>query len=132
MTPESILLRQIQLALSPSGTRVWRNNVATGWVGDVQRLSGDDVFIRNARPLHAGLCKGSSDLIGFHPVRITPEMIGCVVAVFLAVEGKTGRARTTAEQDTFQRAVEGAGGIAIVGWEAEVVREAVVGWTGGR
>jgi hypothetical protein len=128
MTPESILLRQIQLALSPAGTRVWRNNVATGWVGDVQRLSGNDVYIRNARPLHAGLCKGSSDLLGFHPVRVTAEMIGRNVAVFLAIEGKTGRARTTAEQDTFLRAVEHAGGIAIVGREAEAVREAVVGW----
>jgi hypothetical protein len=128
MTPESILLRAIQLTLSRTGARLFRNNTGVGWTGDVTRLSGNDVLIRNARPLHAGLTKGSSDLIGWTPVTITAEMVGLTMAVFTAIEGKTERQRPTTEQDTFLRAVERAGGIAIVGKNENAVREAVVGW----
>lgn len=124
MTAESALLRSIQLTLSPAGVRLFRNNTAQGWVGDAIKLSNGDVLIRNARPLHAGLTKGSSDLIGWSPRQID----GRSVAVFTAIEGKTARQRPTAEQTAFLQAVERAGGIAVIGREAEAVREAVVNW----
>jgi len=53
------------------------------------------------RHITAGLCKGSSDLIGIAPC-----------GRFLAVEVKTPRGRVSAEQRTFIDAVNAAGGIA--------------------
>jgi hypothetical protein len=62
----------------------------------------------------AGLHKGSSDLIGWKTVEITPDMVGQHVAIFTAVEVKTGSGRTTAEQEQFLQAVRAAGGIGVV------------------
>jgi hypothetical protein len=77
----------------------------------------DAVLIHDARPLHAGLCEGSSDLIGWTPVTITPDMVGTTIAVFTAVEVKTGRVRVTEAQTRFLDAVTAAGGIARVARE---------------
>jgi hypothetical protein len=41
-----------------------------------------------------GLCPGSSDLIGWHSVTITPDMVGSKVAVFTAIESKRPGHRT--------------------------------------
>lgn len=59
------------------------------------------MLIYDARPLHAGLCVGSSDIIG-----ITPD------GRFLAVEVKTKTGRATAEQIRFIDAVRRKGGVA--------------------
>lgn len=120
---ESELGRRIQVALSSIGARLFRNNVALGWVGNqVVRVSRPtpvtlcpgDVLIRNARPLHAGLCEGSSDYIGFNPITITSEMVGARVAVFVAVEVKTATGRPSQAQKNFIEAVKSAGGVAFV------------------
>lgn len=122
MTAEPRLLRQI---LRDHGARpdlrLFRNNVAMGWVGDqVQRganslpvqLGPGDVVVRNARPLHAGLCEGSADLIGWRIMTVTPEMVGQRLALFAAVEVKTGRQQPTDPQRRFLDAVDGSGGVA--------------------
>lgn len=122
MTSESPLLRSIQIALSRLGARVLRNNVGTGWTGKVLRcvkqtqitVYPGDVVVCKARPLHAGLAVGSSDLIGWAPVTIRPEMVGKTLAVFMAVEVKAGRTQLTKEQSDFLEAVRAAGGIAVV------------------
>lgn len=119
---ESLLLKQIQVAASSLGARLFRNNVGLGWVGEVIRpakpvtvsVTPGDILIRRARPLHAGLCEGSGDLIGFKSIQITPEMVGRTVAVFASVEVKTHHTRTTKEQFAFQNAVREAGGIGII------------------
>lgn len=109
---EANLMRSILLACSRGATRLWRNNVAQAWVGTPVRfqratsinVGPDDVLIRNARPLHAGLCAGSSDLIGY--------TVRDGVAVFTALEVKTSTGRATPEQKQFLEVVGGAGGIA--------------------
>lgn len=112
---ESELGRRIQVALSTIGARMFRNNVALGWVGNaVQHLGNGDVLIRNARPLHAGLCEGSSDYIGFNSITITQEMVGARVAVFVACEVKTTTGRVSEAQRNFIAAVKQAGGVAFV------------------
>ena len=78
--------------------------------GQVQRMRDGSVLIKNARPLHAGLCAGSSDLIGWTVVEITPDMVGRKIAVFTAVESKTATGRATAEQLHFINTVRAAGG----------------------
>lgn len=98
---ESELGRKIQVALCKAGARVWRNNVGLGWTGEAIHCGGD-IILKNARPLHSGLCEGSSDFIGIYNGR------------FLAVEVKTDRGRTTDVQENFIRMVNENGGIAFV------------------
>lgn len=91
-----------------------------GWIGRSRRISKPeivqlkpgDIIIQDGRPLHAGLCEGSSDLIGWTERTVTPEMVGKKVAIFTAVEVKTINGRATAEQLNFISRVRQAGGIA--------------------
>lgn len=62
-----------------------------------------------------GLCKGSSDLIGWTPVTVTPDMVGKKIAVFTAVEvklNKNGKYKATDDQKRFISAVLNNGGFA--------------------
>ena len=107
--------KRIMLRASELGKRLFRNNTAMGWAGKVQINHEKDgsltAVVRKAHPLHAGLCVGSSDLIGFTPTIVTQEMVGRVVAVFTAVEVKDGT-KPTPEQLNFIEQVKKAGGIA--------------------
>ncbi len=111
---ESPLMRKIRLVLASHGTRLFRNNVGQAWVGKVRGRGAETIVLEHPRPLHAGLCVGSSDLIGWHPVTITPDMVGRTVAVFCAVETKSADGRLRTEQRAFLQAVREAGGVAVV------------------
>ena len=89
------------LALSGAGCVVWRQNTGLAWVGQAFDLKQGGVMIQNPRRLHAGLCVGSSDIIG-----IAPD------GRFLAVEVKTKTGKVTKEQQRFIEAVKQHGGIA--------------------
>lgn len=99
--PETTLVRTLLIRASEWGARLFRNNV--GMLED-----------RHGNKVRYGLCVGSSDVIGWLPVVVTPEMVGQTVAVFVAFETKMGVRRATDEQAKFLRAVAGAGGIAAV------------------
>lgn len=92
------VLRNILLACGRAGVRLWRNN--TGALED-----------KTGRVVRYGLCKGSSDLIGFCTVTVTEDMIGQRLAVFVALEVKD-KGRLTTEQAQFLDVVRQAGGIA--------------------
>ena len=111
---ESNLQRRVMLALSAMDWVVWRQNVGVGWTGDVTRLGPRRVLIENARPLHCGLCKGSSDIIGIRQTVITPDMFGSTIGRFCAVEVKTLRGRISQEQQWFLDSVTKHGGLASV------------------
>ena len=66
-------------------------------------------MLKDARPFRAGV-PGMSDLIGWMPVEITPEMVGKTLAVYTAVETKNPRGRATAEQKQFLDVVSQSGG----------------------
>lgn len=125
---------RIWLACSRGPTRLFRNHVGLGWQGKARQFTRSetvvvmpgDVVIRNARPLHAGLCNGSSDLIGWRSVEITPEMVGQRVAVFAGIEVKDG-GRPTDEQAQFIDAVVAAGGIAGVARSPDEAAELLAG-----
>jgi hypothetical protein len=116
---EQELQQRIRLLHGTGPTRLFRNNVGTGWAGQAERIGHHrtvqvgpgDVVVRNARPLHAGLGVGSSDLIGWRSVVIGPEHVGRTLAVFCALEVKTPRGRATAEQEAFVATVQRMGGI---------------------
>lgn len=103
---ESDIQKLIMLAVAKQGHVLFRNNTAQGWAGQSRTMkhgSATVVCIDNPRPLYAGLCKGSSDLIGW---------TSC--GLFLAVEVKRKGQKPTAEQANFVAQVNKAGGIAIV------------------
>lgn len=113
------ILRQVLDACGRGEVRLFRQNVGRGWVGNSTpfrsrqtiTVEAGDVLVRKARPLHAGLCPGSSDLIGWRTVEITPEMVGRRLAVFVALEVKD-KGGLTDEQGRFLQVLGDAGGIA--------------------
>lgn len=111
---ERAIQNEVLLAASAQGYTLFRNNVGVGWQGDATRLTDGSVLIRNPRPLHAGLCVGSSDLIGWRPILVGPEHLGATIAQFVGVEVKTPRGRESTAQRTFRRVVSTAGGLALV------------------
>jgi hypothetical protein len=74
-------------------------------------------YARDGRPIRYGLCKGSSDLIGWRSIEITPDMVGKHIAQFCAVEvkkDKKGSYKATDEQKKFIDVVNKAGGFGVV------------------
>ncbi|CRI67076.1 VRR-NUC domain protein [Thiocapsa sp. KS1] len=122
---EKAIQNAIMLAASQAGMTTWRNNTGQAWAGDATRLKDGSVLIRNPRPLHAGLCKGSSDLIGIRPVVVTSEMIGQTLAQFAAVEVKTPKGKLTEHQQKFLAFVESRGGLAIVARSPDDILNAI-------
>jgi hypothetical protein len=126
---ETNLIRTIMLALSKSPlTRIFRNNVGVGWAGrstPVTNSQGLTMVINEARPLHAGLCEGSSDLIGWHTIEITPEMVGSKLAVFLAIEAKSHIGKASQKQINFLHQVREAGGISGIARTPEEAAEII-------
>jgi hypothetical protein len=84
-------------------------NVGLAWVGEVISKSPLRIILANPRPFKAGVV-GISDSCGWVSVTVTPEMVGSKVAVFLAVEDKSGSGRASVEQKAFVAAVRAAGG----------------------
>jgi hypothetical protein len=114
---ESAILRRVWLSASAlAGVVLFRNNTGTGWAGKlISKIGGAKnytVMIEAARPLHAGLHKGSSDLVGWRSIVVTPQMVGHRLAVFTAIEVKAPRGRIRAGQQNFMQQVQQAGGIA--------------------
>ena len=130
MTNPHDLHRRIMLACGTGDARLFRNNVGIGWVGATRRLTQGGILLLGARPLHAGLCVGSSDLIGWRSVIIRPENVGRRLAVFVAIEAKTGGAVLTKEQRAFIAAVNKAGGIAGVAKSTEDAQRILEGRDG--
>lgn len=112
MSSESELLQSIRLRHSRGPVRLFRNNVGVAWQGEARTLPNGDILIRRPRRVVYGLISGSSDLIGWRTVTVTPEMVGWPLAQFVAVEAKSERGKATEEQHEFNRAVRAAGGVA--------------------
>lgn len=99
---ESNVMKSIMLCASKVGARLFRNNV-----GVLQDKFGN--YVRY------GLAQGSSDLIGWTQIEITPEMVGKKVAVFTAIETKKSNFKiknTPEHQINFIEVVKKSGGIA--------------------
>lgn len=114
MNPATALLNRILLAIGRlPGARVFRVNTGQAWQGSrVVRNRDGSITIHDPRPIHAGLVNGGSDIIGWQSVIIGPGDVGRRLAVFAALEVKSGTGRPTDEQERFLAAVRDAGGIA--------------------
>lgn len=93
-------LKQIQLDL-PKNVKLFRNNV------------GLAVYEKNGRKwsVKYGLCEGSSDLVGFTKITITPEMVGREISVFTCCEVKAEKGTKRQIQIKFIDFVKNNGGI---------------------
>lgn len=114
---EADIMRRLQAAASKLGARLFRQNVGMAWVGRVEQgypgrrvlLAAGDVVVRKARPFRAGVV-GMSDLGGWVPVVVTPDMVGQTIAVYTQVEVKTETGAPSSEQRAWLKAVVAAGG----------------------
>ncbi len=123
---ETNIQRAVMKACAPHGITAFRNNVGSAWRGQIHRTVGGvvlrcadgstvttergDLLIKRPTLVSYGLHKGSSDLIGWKVITVTPEMVGQKLAIFTALEVKAAKGKATAEQLTFLRAVQAAGG----------------------
>lgn len=122
---EADIQAEIMLALGRGDSRIFRNHVAKGFTGEVFKQDAQYTILKNARRASFGLCVGSSDLIGFRKVVITPEMIGQTLAVFTAIEVKSSVGRASDEQKAFVRFVQQAGGRAGIARSVDEARAIV-------
>jgi hypothetical protein len=90
---------QVKYELSQNGYTLFRNNVGLAKLVDGRRI-------------RFGLFPGSSDLIGWKTITVTPDMVGQKIAVFTAIEVKSKRGKTSCKQQNFIDVVRRAGGIA--------------------
>lgn len=112
---ESEIMTQIQIHLSRLfPMKLWRNNV-----GQLKNERGQ--YVRY------GLCEGSSDLIGYVSLNITPDMVGKRIACFTAIEVKTDTGKLTLDQERFLSVVRADGGIAFVARSKDEAAECING-----
>lgn len=134
---ETDLVRRIMLTLSKfPGVRVFRNNTGAAWIGKSfvapramqVNVNKGDVIVYQGRYFVAGLCVGSSDIIGFKSVTVTPEMVGKTVAIFIANEVKTPTGKISPEQQIFLDVVNNHGGIGFVARSEDDAKKMMDGW----
>ena len=137
---ENTPLRRIWLALGRISI-LFRVHGGRAWVSrdgprGVIKLDDGSVLIRNPRPMTLGFgmpngraVKGPGDLIGWTSIQITPDMVGCWVAVFTDIEAKVDeQAHRRDEQKNFVCQVKAAGGIAGFAHSPETALEIVRGY----
>jgi len=120
---ETNLVRKIMLELGKNpAIRIFRNNSGKCWIGASKKFShpqtvnvkAGDVLVQQARYFDAGLCPGSSDLIGLKAIKITSEMVGTEIAVFVAIEAKLIGGRVQENQINFLEMVNKLGGKGVI------------------
>lgn len=109
---ETPLLNAIRKAATSLGARLYRNNVGVARYPDGSRV----VY---------GLYPGSSDLIGWTPVKIEQRHVGSTLAVFTSIEAKGPRGRLSVGQERWIAAVLAAGGIAAVARDVDDAERAI-------
>lgn len=108
MTAETPIVAAARILASKLGHRLFRNNNGVAKWPD-------------GRMTRYGLGTGTSDLIGWRSMTITPEMVGKKIAQFTAVEIKGKGTATTDEQIQFIETVCHAGGLAGIARSAKEV-----------
>jgi hypothetical protein len=122
MVSENTVLRTVWLACGVI-SRLFRLNSGMGWVpthGKTWREPNGDVVVPGGRPVALGFgdpsgdpVQGVGDLVGWTTITITPEMVGCDVAVFTDIETKSSaEAKKRKAQADFIDLVKRSGGIA--------------------
>lgn len=127
---ETNIVNSIRRDCSQGSVRLFRNTTGQAYQGEIRSPSGgrgsfskDFICLRSPRIVKYGLAEGSSDLIGWRSVEITPEMVGKKIAQFVALEVKTERGKLAEKQRAFIQQVNQAGGVGYVVNSVEQVKE---------
>lgn len=131
---ETNIVNTIMMDVSPMGVRMFRNvrglfytkDSVEGLIRAVMTMNTGMIrqAINALRKVSGGLsAPGSSDLIGFKVIVITPEMVGQTIAVFTAIEVKTESGRVKPDQKHFIEFVQKNGGLSGVARSAEDARK---------
>lgn len=94
---EGNISKLCQIAASKLGARLFRNQRG-------QYKDGERWISYGVGP------NGASDLIGLAPVKITQEMVGTTIAIFLCVEVKKPKESPREDQDRWIKAIRALGG----------------------
>jgi hypothetical protein len=100
---ESLLLKAVLSSAHHYKCKLYRNNV-----GLFETINKGG----KRRKVRTGLCKGSSDGIGYTIKEVTQNMVGDKIAIFTAIETKVGKNKASPEQEMFIDEVNRNGGIA--------------------
>lgn len=106
---ESNIQSLVMMKATELGSRLFRVNVGMAWTGNKVIKQGRDVLIKEARPFKVGVPPGFPDLVGWHPVEITPEMVGKTMCIFVGPEIKTPKGKLREAQVKFHQAAHKAG-----------------------
>lgn len=102
-------------------TYAFRNDCGQGYQGGKKfnikqdgaiPVKKGDLIVVNPAPVKYGLQVGSGDLVGWEPVKVTPELVGKTIAVFKSVEIKTIKDKIGRDQIIWYFNVRMSGGIA--------------------
>lgn len=106
-------LAQLEIGKQVPAARLFRNNTGMAYQSNLVKKNKDgSITMWDWRVIHAGLCDGSSDLIGKTTIVVTEDMVGKNIAVFTALEGKSATGIVSDDQKNFLNFVHAAGGIA--------------------
>lgn len=119
MPSEAAVQAAVRLEYARRGYRLWRNNV--GQLRDERGVPVRYGLANDSAALNQRL--KSSDLIGWRPVLITPDMVGQQLAVFVSLEVKAPDWRLTPGDKRGQAQARWLDLVAADGGEARFVQE---------
>jgi len=93
----------------PKHVRLFQSRAGLAWQGE-SVVKGNLRIIKNAIPFY-GMPDGWPDLCGWTTKEITSDMVGQKIAVFTAIEVKTGKQTLKKDQKMFKNLIEKMGGI---------------------
>lgn len=110
---ESTIQKLIMLTLCKlRNIRVFRNNCGMAYQGALVSENEGIIILKNARRIPFGLLDGSSDLIGWKSIIVTPDMVGKKLAIFVSIECKSETGTARPNQINWIETVNRNGGIA--------------------
>jgi hypothetical protein len=125
---ETELYPRILTALSRGGTRLFRQQVALSWMGQIVARTPDTITLLHPRALKVG-APGISDFAGIHAIEVTEDLLGARVGVYVAIEAKGPRGRVTPEQRNFLAMIQSLGGRAGIARSVAEASDVIAGET---
>jgi len=101
---ESALYKDLSICATSLNHRLWRNEIGTAVY---RNPSGDIYHVPYGIP-----GPGGSDMLGYTLRTITQDDVGKMLPIFTGIEGKAGRKKARANQQTFLDAITRVGGYA--------------------
>lgn len=131
MNSESEIQKEVRLAATQYGFSLWRNNVGAAYRSKlgpkgVIWLKDGSVHIKFPILVKFGLHEGSSDLIGFRRMTVTPEMVGQTLPIFAGVECKTKGGKESKQQKNWKLFLLKERAISIIARSAEDLGQGVI------